>query len=71
MQHPVALTLKSRSVALTLTDIPSQTSQAHICLLFLPFFHAIRDVAFIFLKGALIMQKKKSTHLTADDRIRI
>ena len=73
MQHPVALTLKSLSVAVTLTDIPLfNILLTYLLLLSLLFSHAIRVVTFIsFLKGALIMQKKKSTHLSVDDRIRI
>lgn len=71
MQHPVAFTLKSQSVAVTLTNI-LQIQLSFICLLFLfcPSSSPIKTVPY-FLKETLIIRKKKSTHLSENDRIRI
>ena len=73
MQHPVAFTLKSRPVAVSLTSFILSGFFFLSVIDFSAFIPCnIRVVSLIlFLKGALIMQKKNSTHLTPDDRVRI
>ncbi len=74
MQHPVVLSLKSQPVAVSLTGFICSSRFLYIGIALSAAFSCNKScyfISFLFSKGALIMQKKTSSHLTTDDRVRI